>query len=104
QNPDEPAHYNYVAFVAQTGGLPELRSGDWDSALLERLKNGQLTPQDSVAAIRYEAWQPPLTYLVAAPVYRAFAGADTATMVYALRTLDALLGALTLVVAYFAAC
>src|SRR5205814_3754384 len=25
QNPDEPAHYNYVAFIAQTGGLPELR-------------------------------------------------------------------------------
>jgi len=37
QNPDEPAHYNYVAFVAQTGGLPELKPGDWDSALLERL-------------------------------------------------------------------
>ncbi|HYY88808.1 MAG TPA: hypothetical protein VFA49_08430, partial [Chloroflexota bacterium] len=28
QNPDEPAHYNYVAFIADTGGLPELRAGD----------------------------------------------------------------------------
>ena len=42
QNPDEPAHYNYIAFVADTGGLPELKPGDWDSALLERLKNGTL--------------------------------------------------------------
>src|SRR5215216_2541637 len=59
-NPDEPAHYNYVAFIARTGGLPELRPGDWDSALLERLKNGQLQPGDSVDSIRYESWQPPL--------------------------------------------
>jgi 4-amino-4-deoxy-L-arabinose transferase-like glycosyltransferase len=103
QNPDEPAHYNYVAFVAQTGGLPELLPGDWDSALLERLKNGRLTPGDSVAAIRYEAWQPPLSYLIAAPLYRVLGGADTATMVYALRTFDALLGGLTLVIAFLAA-
>ncbi len=103
QNPDEPAHYNYVAFVAQTGGLPELLRGDWDSALLERLKNGRLAAGDSVAAIRYEAWQPPLSYLVAAPLYRVLAGADTATMVHALRTFDAVLGGLTLVVAFLAA-
>jgi len=103
QNPDEPAHYNYVAFIAQTGGLPELRSGDWDSGLLERLKNGQLGPGDSISAIRYEAWQPPLSYLVAAPLFRIFSAADPATTVYALRTFDALLGALTLVGAFFVA-
>src|SRR5207302_9433630 len=103
QNPDEPAHYNYVAFVAQTGGLPELRPGDWDSALLERLKNGRLAPGDSVASIRYEAWQPPLTYLLMAPLYRVLTGADAATLVYALRTFDALLGGVTLVIAFFAA-
>jgi 4-amino-4-deoxy-L-arabinose transferase-like glycosyltransferase len=103
QNPDEPAHYNYVAFVAQTGGLPELRPGDWDSALLDRLKNGQLEANDSIGAIRYEAWQPPLSYLVDAPLFRLMSGADPATVVYALRTFDALLGALTLIVAFFAA-
>ncbi len=70
QNPDEPAHANYVAYVAQTGGLPELRRGDWDLALLERLKNGTLESGDSVASIRYENWQPPLSYLLAAPVFR----------------------------------
>ena len=103
QNPDEPAHYNYVAFVAQTGGLPDLEPGDWDSVLLDRLKNGRLEPGDSVGAIRYEAWQPPLSYLILAPLFRALSGADTATVVYALRTFDAVLGALTIVVAFFAA-
>ena len=103
QNPDEPAHYNYVAFVAQTGGLPELRPGDWDSALLDRLKNGQLDANDSIGAIRYEAWQPPLSYLVDAPLVRLMSSTDPATVVYVLRTFDALLGGLTLIVAFFAA-
>jgi 4-amino-4-deoxy-L-arabinose transferase-like glycosyltransferase len=103
QNPDEPAHYNYVAFVADTGGLPELRQGDWDSALLERLKNGTLQPSDSIAAIRYESWQPPLLYLLAAPVYRLGPTRDPAQVLPRLRTLDAIFGAITLVLAYFIA-
>jgi 4-amino-4-deoxy-L-arabinose transferase-like glycosyltransferase len=103
QNPDEPAHYNYVAFVAETGGLPELRQGDWDSALLERLKNGTLEPGDSIAAIRYESWQPPLLYLLAAPVYRLEPTGDPAQVLPRLRALDAVFGAITLVVAYFVA-
>jgi 4-amino-4-deoxy-L-arabinose transferase-like glycosyltransferase len=97
ENPDEPAHYNYVAFVAETGGLPELKPGDWDSALLERVKNGTLQPGDSIGAIQYENWQPPLFYLLAAPVYRL---GDTAAALERLRLFDALLGALTLVVGY----
>jgi 4-amino-4-deoxy-L-arabinose transferase-like glycosyltransferase len=103
QNPDEPAHYNYVAFVAETGGLPELRAGDWDLALLERLKTGTLQPTDSVASIRYEAWQPPLFYLAAAPVYRLGPTADVASVVLRLRVFDAVLGAVTLGVAYLVA-
>lgn len=103
QNPDEPAHYNYVAFVAETGGLPELRQGDWDSELLERLKTGTLQPGDSISAIRYESWQPPLFYLLAAPVYRLGPTNDPALVLPRLRALDAVLGALTLVVAFFVA-
>jgi hypothetical protein len=99
QNPDEPAHYNYVAFVAHTGGLPELRAGDWDSALLERLKTGTLQPGDSVASIRYESWQPPLFYLLAAPVFLV-GPADPASAVLRLRAFDAVLGAITLLIAY----
>lgn len=99
QNPDEPAHFNYVAFVARGGGLPELKPGDWDSGLLERVKNGALTPTDDVGAIRYEAWQPPLFYLVAAPIFR-LGPADAWSTLVRLRTFDAILGCLTLVVAY----
>lgn len=100
QNPDEPAHFNYVAFVASTGGLPVLRPGDWDSDLLQRLKTGTLQPTDDIGAIRYESWQPPLFYLLAAPVYRL--GAPDAAL-YRLRALDVVLGAITLVLAYIAA-
>jgi len=103
QNPDEPAHYNYIAFVAETGGLPELRVGDWDSTLLDRLKNGTLQPTDTVASIRYEGWQPPLFYLAAAPVYRLGPTADAAAVVLRLRAFNAVLGAFTLGAAYFVA-
>jgi 4-amino-4-deoxy-L-arabinose transferase-like glycosyltransferase len=103
QNPDEPAHYNYVAFVAQTGGLPVLQPGDWDSALLERLKNGRLQPGDSVASIRYEAWQPPLFYLAAAPLLRLGPTDDPAGLVLRLRIFDVVLGALTLGLALLSA-
>jgi 4-amino-4-deoxy-L-arabinose transferase-like glycosyltransferase len=103
QNPDEPAHYNYVAYVAETGGLPTLLPGDWDAALLERLKNGQLLPGDSVASIRYEAWQPPLFYLAAAPLFRLGPMDDPAVLVFRLRAFDIVLGALTLGVAFFIA-
>jgi 4-amino-4-deoxy-L-arabinose transferase-like glycosyltransferase len=99
QNPDEPAHYNYVAFVAMTGGLPALQPGDWDLALLERLQNGRLEPGDDVGSIRYESWQPPLFYLAAAPVFRFGPLDDPAAMVLRLRLFNVGLGALTLGVA-----
>ena len=103
QNPDEPAHYNYVAFVAETGGLPELRAGDWDSALLDRLKNGTLQPGDSVASIRYEGWQPPLSYLAAVPVYRLGPTSDASSVVFRLRAFNAMLGGVCLLLAYLIA-
>ncbi|HEY3062817.1 MAG TPA: DUF2142 domain-containing protein [Chloroflexota bacterium] len=102
QNPDEPAHYNYVAQVAETGMLPELRPGDWDSALLSRLQNGQLQPGDAIATIRYESWQPPLYYLAAAPIYR-FGPADLPSQVLRLRLFNVILGAATLLLAYLVA-
>jgi 4-amino-4-deoxy-L-arabinose transferase-like glycosyltransferase len=98
QNPDEPAHVAYVQDVARTGRLPVLEPGDWDAALLERLKSGRLQPGDSVASIRYESWQPPLYYLVAAQVVRLPAENE----VYALRLFDVALGAATLILAHAA--
>jgi Dolichyl-phosphate-mannose-protein mannosyltransferase len=97
QNPDEPAHFTYVAFVATNKGLPVLQPGDWDSNLLQRLKTGTMQPTDSVSQIRYESWQPPLFYLVAAPVY-LLGPPDQA--LYRLRALGAVFGAITLVLAY----
>ncbi len=32
QAPDEPAHYNYVAYVAEQGGFPVLHFGDYPHA------------------------------------------------------------------------
>jgi 4-amino-4-deoxy-L-arabinose transferase-like glycosyltransferase len=100
QNPDEPAHFNYVAFVATTGGLPVLQPGDWDSVLLERLKTGTLQQSDDIKSIRYESWQPPLFYLIAAPLYRLSAPTDALAR---LRALNVAFGAITLVLAYLAA-
>ena len=103
QNPDEPAHYNYVVQVAETGTLPTLQPGDWDARLLDRLKNGQLAPGDSIATIRYEGWQPPLFYVLAAPVVWLDRAAAVERQLLDLRLLDALFGGLTLVVGYLAA-
>jgi 4-amino-4-deoxy-L-arabinose transferase-like glycosyltransferase len=102
QNPDEPAHFNYVARLAETGTLPELRPGDWDSALLSRLQNGRLASGDSIASIRYESWQPPLYYLFAAPMYR-LGPPDEWSTVLRLRVFGVVLGAVTLVLAYLVA-
>src|SRR5437763_10370500 len=102
QNPDEPAHFNYARWVAVTHTLPELRPGDWDSALLSRVQNGRLQPGDSITSIRYESWQPPLYYLLAAPAYVLGPTSEDAA-VLRLRVFNILLGALTLVVGYFAA-
>ena len=99
QAPDEPAHFNYVRQVAETGTLPELREGDWDSDLLSRVQNGAL---EGIDRIRYESWQPPLAYVVAAPVY-LLGPRDPASAVLRLRLWGALLGGLTIVIGYAAA-
>lgn len=101
-NPDEPAHFNYVAQLAETGSLPVLQQGDWNNALQERLKSVGFrgaTPQE-VAVIRYEAWQPPLYYLLGVIPYLAFAASGLSGQLLALRLFDAALGGLTLVVAH----
>ncbi len=88
QNPDEPAHYNYVAFVATEGRLPVLQMGDYDEAYLQRLKDEKFPAELSVAPVRYEFHQPPLYYILAAPVYWLSGGS-----LLALRLFSALLGA-----------
>ena len=88
QNPDEPAHYNYVAYLATEGKLPVLQMGDYDGAYLERLKTEKFPPALSIDPVRYEFHQPPLYYLLAAPVYWLSGGS-----LLALRLFSAVLGA-----------
>jgi 4-amino-4-deoxy-L-arabinose transferase-like glycosyltransferase len=101
-NPDEPAHYVYIAHIAETGTLPVLEPGDWNPDRLEPLIRGHF-PQGQATSIdflRYEAWQPPLYYLVSAPVYRL---APAEVRLEALHAFNILLGAASLTLAYLVA-
>src|SRR5512136_1730645 len=82
QVPDEPAHYNYVRHIAEGGGLPVLQPGDYDQAYLERIKAAKFPPSMPVDSIRYESWQPPLYYVLAAPVYLATNGSPLALRLF----------------------
>ena len=77
QVPDEPAHYNYIRQLVEDRRLPVLELGDYDQAYLERLTGEGFPPELSVEVVEYEDHQPPLYYLLATPVYRAFDGALT---------------------------
>lgn len=92
QAPDEPAHYNYVQHVVETGQPPILKNGCWDQAYLERLKREHFPPALPVDSICYESHQPPLYYYLAAGPYIAATtfGYDP---LYAIRLFSVLLGA-----------
>jgi 4-amino-4-deoxy-L-arabinose transferase-like glycosyltransferase len=96
QAPDEPAHYNYVQYVAEQHRFPILKPGDYPAAYLEEIKTARFPPEMTIAPIRYEFHQPPLYYVLAVPVYRLFGGA-----LLPLRLLSLILGALLLVVVYW---
>jgi 4-amino-4-deoxy-L-arabinose transferase-like glycosyltransferase len=69
QNPDEPAHYNYIKHIATHGSLPVLHEGDFDLSLITFLQRARAGTHISVDALEYESYQPPLYYLTATPVY-----------------------------------
>ncbi len=75
QVPDEPAHYNYIRHLAQTGTLPVLQAGDYDQAYLDRLKSDRFPPDLPIDSVRYESYQPPLYYLLLTPIFIIFGGA-----------------------------
>ena len=100
QTPDEPAHFNYVQYVAQHNRLPLLQAGDYPHEYLERIKAARFPPDMSIAPLRYESHQPPLYYVLAAFVYRATAGLSFDLQLLVLRLFSLLLGAATLWVTY----
>lgn len=100
QAPDEPAHFNYIRHIGETGTLPVLQSGDYDQAYLERIKAAKFPATMSIDPIRYESYQPPLYYLAATPVYLFARGFGVDATVIALRLFSVVLGALVLFVAF----
>ncbi|MHB9034939.1 MAG: glycosyltransferase family 39 protein [Anaerolineae bacterium] len=68
QVPDEPAHYNYIRYIAENGALPVLVQGDFPAEWLSVLKMFKFEGM-SIDRVKYESHQPPLYYLVATPVY-----------------------------------
>jgi len=95
QAPDEPAHYNYVRYLAENGQFPVLHPGDYPHAYLEEIKARGFPPDMPIEPIRYEFHQPPLYYALAAPVFRLTGGA-----LIPLRLFSVLLGAGIVVAAY----
>ena len=100
QNPDEPAHYNYVKQIAATGQLPVMQVGDYPAAYLEELKSRRFPADMPVDAIRYEGWQPPLYYLLSAGVYLAASALPLAGQVLVLRLFSVAIGALLIWTVY----
>ena len=84
QVPDEPAHYNYIRAIVEQHALPVLQAGDYDEAYLNQLKSQLFPPNLPVSGIRYEGWQPPLYYLLAAPVFAATGGSLIAVRLFTL--------------------
>lgn len=72
QAPDEPAHYNAIRQVAEQGCCPRIDSGDWDSAVLSLLTSTRFAPEHLhlLPGVQYEDHQPPLYYLLAAPLFQ----------------------------------
>jgi len=97
QVPDEPAHYNYVRYLVEERRLPVLQQGDYDQTYLSEIVDQKFDPTYSIDSIRYEYHQPPLYYLLLAPVYALSGGA-----LLPLRLTSVLLGAGVVIVAYLA--
>lgn len=95
QAPDEPAHYNYVRQLVN-GRWPVIEPGDWDQAYLSEVVGAEFDPAYPVDGLTYEDWQPPLYYLLQAPIYRLSGGSLTA-----MRLLSVVLGAGVVALAYF---
>ena len=94
QAPDEPAHVNYVRQLVE-GDWPVIAPGDWDQAYLSQIVGAEFAPAYPVDGITYEDWQPPLYYLLQAPIYALTGGSLTA-----MRLLSVALGAGVVALAY----
>ena len=99
QAPDEPAHFNYVKYIAEHGRLPELKSGDYPAEYLEQLKAARFPADMSTEDIAYESHQPPLYYVLAAAVYLVAVAIGFSPLL-ALRVFSLIIAALALIIGY----
>ncbi|MCB0076236.1 MAG: DUF2142 domain-containing protein [Anaerolineales bacterium] len=95
QAPDEPAHYAYVATVAEQGHAPRLVAACYNEGYKNALVSGNFQAEIDFDRFCYEGHQPPLFYALAAPLFAATKGS-----LLALRLFSALIGALVPVVAW----
>ncbi len=100
QTPDEPAHYNYIKYIADNGKLPKLRMGDYPHDYLEEIKARRFPPDMPINRIRYEFHQPPLYYLLATPLFLLTRGMALPQQVIILRCFSLIFGAVLIYVAH----
>ncbi len=98
QVPDEPAHYNYIHELVSTGKFPIIEMGDYNQEYQNRLLTEKFPLELSISPLHYEDHQPPLFYLLAAPVFWLTGGS-----LLALRLFSLLLGAGVIVFAFLIA-
>ncbi len=95
QAPDEPAHYAYVATVAQTGLPPVLVPACYNEQYKNALVGSNFAQPIAFDRFCYEGHQPPLFYYLAAPFYILSGGS-----LLVLRLLCAAIGAWVPALAY----
>lgn len=99
QIPDEPAHYNYIRQIVDTGELPVIEMGDWDQSYLDTLRSNNFSPDVTadIERVEYEDHQPPLYYLLQSIIFQISDG-DLITM----RLFSAFLGGVVIISAWAA--
>lgn len=103
QAPDEPAHFNYTRDLAQGQGFPVLKKGDFNIEYLEAIKAAKFPNSMPIDPIRYESHQPPLYYLLSAPILRLGSSLPLSQQVILLRFFSVFLGTCLLLVSYLTA-
>lgn len=84
QAPDEPAHYNYVRYLAAQRGFPELTAGCYSQTYLQQLTSQRFSPELPIDSLCYEFHQPPLYYTLAAPLFSLTQGSLLALRLFSL--------------------
>lgn len=100
QAPDEPAHFNYIRHLASGQGLPVLKIGDYDQDYQSWIVSAKFPPEASIDRLRYEFHQPPLYYVLAAPVFWLVDSQSIPQQVATLRLYSLAWGVLLLLLAW----